>query len=165
VIREAASALSGLRPGKTRRQILVAFRVDAGNSRQDSQLRTAVRRAVRKARMQLAARWPRSTADIAAFHHARVALKCFRYQLELLASLGAVLRPECLRQLRSYQKRLGDLHDGQLMLIRLEKLAAKGRIEAPLHHFLRRILRCRATRLRRACLAPPTAKPGRLLPA
>ena len=165
VIREAASALSTLRPGSTRREILAAYRVDAGNPRQDLQLRSAVRRAVRQARAQLAARWPRSTDDIAAFHRARVALKRLRYQLELLRSLGAALRPECLRQLRSYQQGLGDLHDGQLMLIRLEKLAAKGRIDAPLHHLLRRTLLRRAARLRRDCLAPPTASPGRLLPS
>ena len=163
--REATAALSKLQPGKTRRKILAVCRGFAGEPQQDLRLRAAVHRAVRQARTQLAARWPRSTDDIAAFHRARVAVKRCRYQLELLESLRARHRPGCLRSLRSYQQRLGDLHDGQLMLIRLEKLAAKGRIDAPLHHCLRRILLRQTARLRRVCLAPPTTSPGRLLPA
>jgi CHAD domain-containing protein len=91
-------------------------------------------------------------------------VKHCRYQLELLASLGVGLHPGCLRQLSSYQQRLGDLHDYELMLARLHKLAGRDRIKASLHRSLRRILLRRATRLRRACLPPPdAARPGSLL--
>jgi len=87
-------------------------------------LQAAMRHAFRRALARLECRLSDArNGEANALHHARVALKRVRYMAET-ARLGAA-RTRALRQLHTIQSAMGEVHDLDVLLLRLEKLAAR----------------------------------------
>lgn len=104
--------LHGLKPRRLVRPLAEAGgRLDAAWLRA---LRLAARRVLERQR-------DAHTGDADDRHRLRVALKKFRYLAEILPASG----PDRLARLQRVQSSLGDLHDFELLLARLEKFAAR----------------------------------------
>jgi CHAD domain-containing protein len=66
-----------------------------------------------------------AAGDVKALHRARVAIKVYRYQLELAVLLGAVTRAGDLRTMRRLQKELGAITDLELLRRELKRHARR----------------------------------------
>lgn len=85
-------------------------------------------RALRAARGRAMALQPRRAKDMARLHHARMAIKRYRYLLELLSPVLTGVDAGMLRQLQACQERMGQIHDSELFIARLDSLEAKGKL-------------------------------------
>jgi CHAD domain-containing protein len=66
-----------------------------------------------------------AAGDAKALHRARVAIKIYRYQLELAGSLGVIMRAGDLRTMRRLQKELGAVTDLELLRRELKRCARR----------------------------------------
>ena len=122
--RRTTNYLTTVRPRKTCRKIirLAQRRIAA------PQMGDAVNQCLdRNQRAARAACRRMKTGDMKALHRARVAIKVYRYQLELAGSLAAVSRPVELRKLRRLQTELGAVTDLELLRRELKRYAHRHR--------------------------------------
>jgi CHAD domain-containing protein len=83
----------------------------------------------------------------ATIHRTRIAFKRYRYMVELLRVFLPGMTAGLLRQMRSYQTRMGDIQDVEVLLAGLTLAERKGRLEAALQRRLRFAIARRRTRL------------------
>jgi CHAD domain-containing protein len=120
--RRTAERLAALRPRRTCRKIIRLAQRRAVAPRTGEAVSACLdrsRRAVRTACGRMAA------GDVKALHRARVAIKIYRYQLELSGSLGAGARAADLRTMRRLQKELGAITDLELLRRELKRHARR----------------------------------------
>jgi CHAD domain-containing protein len=88
-------------------------------------------------------------ADTATIHRVRVAFKRFRYMIESLQPMLPEVRPRHIKSMHDYQTMMGDLQDVEVLMARVDKLAAKQRIpEAELQPFRKELVRRRGILIR-----------------
>jgi CHAD domain-containing protein len=87
--------------------------------------RATVRLAIRRACLRLEEFRRRPPRDSAGIHRLRVVLKKFRYLVESLPMELSVLRPEEIRLIRTHLDLMGEIHDLDLLIGRLQGIAAK----------------------------------------
>ena len=84
-------------------------------------------------------------ANVAAIHRMRVAFKRFRYMAEALAGVISGITERQLRAMQTYQSRMGQIQDAEVLLKRAEKFARKGKWdEGCFRAFQSKMLRRRA---------------------
>ncbi len=118
--RRTTNSLATVRPRKTCRRIirLAQRRLPVPQTRGAmSACLDRSQRATRAACQRI------ETGDMNALHRARVAIKVYRYQLELAGSLGAVARPVELRKMRRLQREFGAITDLELLWRELKRYA------------------------------------------
>jgi CHAD domain-containing protein len=91
-----------------------------------------------------------SAADVASIHRARLAIKCHRYQAELLRRLHAPFASQGIEQLRRFQAALGAIADDTALLASLDAYATlHPKAGAKLARYRLRIERARQRRIGR----------------
>ena len=111
-------------------------------------------------------------ANTASIHRVRIAFKQFRYMIEAVAPLLPGANKRYLERLRTFQSRMGDLQDAEVLLATVEKFESKRKIDAVVadvfrKEFLRRRQRLIQAYLKRAARLDrfwPLARPKNPLP-
>jgi len=118
--------------------------LDLGAPESVERYREAVRLALRNASGRLADFRLSPPRDSAGIHRLRVALKKVRYMVESLPAELSVLTPAEIRLIRSHLDLTGGIHDLELLIVRLKRIATKKMREQgglkPLWRSLRRDL-------------------------
>jgi CHAD domain-containing protein len=81
-------------------------------------------------------------AKIVTIHRTRVAFKKFRYMVEALAKVLPGITDRHLRDMQTYQTRMGKIQDVEVLLARAEKFAKRTNLD--LEFFRRQLMRRRA---------------------
>ena len=126
--RSAAKAgVGGLRRAIKRASARLASMPQSGASSRllSSQLNGAVRSALARAR----ALRPRRPGDLSQLHRARIAIKQYRYLLELLRPLATGVDERLIERLQACQTLMGEIHDTDLFIARMERWVTKGRLD------------------------------------
>jgi len=129
-IKRLRGELAQVRAGKTGRRIeglsgnLREF-VGRGNEREDLEQRL-VGATAEAFEMVMARYGPTGPRDLATIHRVRLAFKKFRYMAEALARVvPGLITDRRLRAMRSYQKRVGEIQDVEVLLARFKKFTKK----------------------------------------
>jgi CHAD domain-containing protein len=120
--RRTAQRLETVRPGKTCRKIMRLAQRRSVAPRTGSAVNTCLDRSQRAVR---AACRRMQTGGLEALHGARIAIKVYRYQLELAGTLGAGARPAELRTMRRLQKEFGAITDLELLRQEVKRYARR----------------------------------------
>ena len=108
----------------------------------ERRLRAGINRALRSTLGRVEELYPRAASELDRLHRARIALKEYRYLTELLAPLATTKRAPKEALVLECQAVMGEIHDTEGLLERLERWSAKGRLtpeehqsaSAPLEH-------------------------------
>lgn len=88
-------------------------------------------------------------ADTATIHRVRLAFKRFRYMIESLQPMLPEVRPRHVKSMHDYQTMMGDIQDVEVLMARVEKLAAKKKApDAALQSFREELMRRRGFLIR-----------------
>lgn len=137
---KAAQRLKKWRPGALRQ-----------NSRALERLRRSINLKLRETVRSLAA-CSSTAADGAVRHRARIVSREFRYAVEALKpGWRSAETGKLLSILRACQGLIGRIHDRELLLQRIERLVAKGKLPATSARPFRKLLRAEMARQLRAC--------------
>jgi CHAD domain-containing protein len=104
---------------------LASARSDPGPNRR---LRSSINRELKEALLRAKRLRPRSPSGLGRLHRARIALKRLRYLTELVRPVAPDADKALSKRLACCQTLMGDIHDAEVLMARLEKWEAKGRI-------------------------------------
>ena len=100
--------------------------VGRGNEREDLEQRL-VDATTEAFEMVMACYGRTGPRDLPTIHRVRLAFKKFRYMAEVLAKVvPGILTDRQIRSMRSYQKRVGEIQDVEVLLARFKKFTKKG---------------------------------------
>jgi len=114
--------------GKLRRRLKAAGkRAESGLRAPNAILRyrASVRAAIRRASLRLEEFRRSPPRDSAGIHRLRIALRKFRYLVESLPAGLTLLKPEEIRLIRTHLDLMGEIHDLDLLIVRLRGIPAK----------------------------------------
>ena len=121
---------TGAGPGDEIRRVCDALASAPSDAASNRRLRSNVNRVLRDALLRAKRLRPRSPSGLGRLHRARIALKRLRYLSELVRPVAPGADRALFKRLAGCQTIMGDIHDTEVLLDRLKKWRAKGRIAA-----------------------------------
>jgi len=110
------------------RRVCGALASAPSDAASNSRLRSCINRVLRDALLRAKRLRPRSPSGLGRLHRARIALKRLRYLTELVRPAAPDAARALSKRLADCQTLMGDIHDAEVLMARLEKWEAKGRI-------------------------------------
>jgi CHAD domain-containing protein len=127
LVRKVVDA-TGAGPGEEIRSVCAALESAPSDTASNRRLRSGINRVLREALLRAKRLRPRSPSGLGRLHRARIALKRLRYLTELVRPVAPEADRALFKRLASCQTLMGDIHDAEVLMARLEKWEAKGRI-------------------------------------